>query len=730
MKYIVAFIFILSGLPLLGADLAGIVIDEESESPIDNVIISVEKTSIKIVTDEDGKFEIKSIEPGEYFLQFRRIGYISQRRIVRISESEKASPFVLKMTPKGVTTARVVVKGNNTASKFMELSQHANKLDGKDLQKQIGISIAATLKNEAGIAVRSMGPAPARPVIRGLGGNRIMLSQDNEPVSDMSASSPDHAVTVEPSGAEKIEVIRGPKVLLSTNSTIGGVVNVVKNDIPQEKLSENTFIANTSYESANNSKLAYLKAIIPVSDFVLKGSYSHRNAGDMHSPLGVLENTELKTSSYNFGAAYLMPDFSAGASVSEFSSNYGIPGGFVGAHPKGVDIEMLKRKYAAKLTLDIHREFIDNFSLDLVRNYYKHTEYESNGAIGAEFVFRDFSLDLKANQKNYGIFDFGTMGLFFNYRDLKLGGFVFTPPTSNTSFAPYFFEDFNLGEYMFQFAFRYGYDNFTPDQSYAATSFPVRSRTFHSVSASVSMLKETFKNIFFGANLSRTSRAPSIEELYSQGPHLAAYSYETGNPDLEGEYGYGSELFAYWQSDLVFASITGFYNYLPYFISSSNTGKINYSQLLPIYQSKGVEAELYGIEAKLDHKICKCIRFIANLSYTIGNNKSENMPLPQIPPFKSFLELQYLNNEFELGINAEYADSQERVDKFELATSSYFITGIYGRYSFMALTAYNTVSFRIDNIFDREYYNHLSRIRKIMPERGINLKLQYELYLQ
>ncbi len=730
MKYIILLFAIMINLSLHAADLSGIVKDEDSDQPIEQVLIQVEKSKTLVATGKDGKFELKDLRPGEYYIQIKRVGYINQRRLIKIKSDKDKAPFIIKMTPKGVTTARVVVKGNNTATKFMELSEHANKLEGKDLQKQIGISIAATLKNEAGLAVRSMGPAPARPVIRGLGGNRIMLSQDGEPVSDMSASSPDHAVTIDPAGSEKIEIVRGPKVLLSTTTSIGGVVNVVKNDIPQEKSESLNLNATTSYESANQSRLAYVKAIVPIADFAFKAGYSNRTADNIRTPLGKLTNTELSSTGFNLGGAYLQPNFSAGFSVNQFDTDYGIPGGFVGAHPNGVNIEMLKRKFAGRFTLDIHKSFIDNFALDIQRNYYKHTEYESNGSIGAEFVFRDISIDFKANQKNYGIFEFGTMGTYFNFKDLKLGGYVFTPPTSKTTVAPYFFEDFTLGEYMMQFAFRYSFDNFSPDMSYVSKAFPVAERTFHSVSSSVSILKETFHNIYLGANLSRTSRPPSIEELFSQGPHLAAYSYEIGNPDLEGEYGYGSEIFSYWQSDLVFASVTGFYNYLPYFITSRNTGEINYSQLLPIYKSEGVDAELYGVEVKIDHKICKCIRFVSNLSYTLGTNKTDDLPLPQIPPFKSFLELTYSNHDFECGVNAEYAAEQSRIDKNELPTDSFFIMGLYGRYSFMAWSAYHTLSFRADNIFDTEYYNHLSRIRKIMPERGINVKLQYDVYIQ
>ena len=105
-------------------------------------------------------------------------------------------------------------------------------LPGQDLQKQIEMSLGNTLENQPGVAARSFGPAPSRPVIRGLDGDRVQILQDGQRMGDLSSQSGDHGVTVNPASAERIEVVRGPATLLYGANAIGGLVNVITEDIP------------------------------------------------------------------------------------------------------------------------------------------------------------------------------------------------------------------------------------------------------------------------------------------------------------------------------------------------------------------------------------------------------------------------------------------------------------------------------------------------------------------
>ena len=113
-----------------------------------------------------------------------------------------------------------------------ESFQATNVLGGQELTKELQGTLGATLENQPGIALRSFGPGPARPVIRGLDGDRVLIVEDGLRMGDLSSQSGDHGVNVNPASASSIEVVRGPATLLYGANAIGGLVNVITNDIP------------------------------------------------------------------------------------------------------------------------------------------------------------------------------------------------------------------------------------------------------------------------------------------------------------------------------------------------------------------------------------------------------------------------------------------------------------------------------------------------------------------
>src|SRR5690606_3573431 len=209
----------------------------------------------------------------------------------------------------------------------------------------------------------------------------------------------------------------------------------------------------------------------------------------------------------------------------------------------------------------------------------------------------------------------------------------------------------------------------------------IRKRVFNTYSISISSLYELSDIVFAGINLSKSSRVPTIEELFSEGPHLAAYSYEIGNPELKAESGFGSELFIYHKFEKLFSNINIFYNTLDNYIIPRNTGGINYATLLPVYASEGAGADLYGLENQLDRKICRNFTLTNSLSFTRGIFKS-GASLPQIPPIKGKVEIRYNTDNFIIGLSTEWAGDQDKVDQFEEPTSGYVILNNFYQYNF------------------------------------------------
>jgi iron complex outermembrane receptor protein len=729
----VFFLFLVLSLPINGkildGKIRGIVVDNESNQPIPGVTILFKEINRYLITDMKGEFfitfeqDLKSIK-----LEVSHLGYRENHLKVEI-ESALEEKIIIYMIPKSIEIDPVLVSDYKSYSKFDDLQELTNVLKGKDLQKELGLTLASTLKNETGLAIRSMGPAPARPVIRGLSSDRVFISEDGNKTTDLSATSPDHAVSVDPFNLQRIEVLRGPKTLTQTPTTIGGVVNVVRGEIPTIWHDHILGSIGGYGETANGGYLGSAMVEVPVNRFSIRGEISRRRSFNVNTPAGKLENSYSKNQNYSLGSSYISDHFMIGGSFRRFEIDYGVPGGFVGAHPKGVDITMFRRQFNLKSEFHFHNSFVSDIKINLSRVLYRHSEFEASGAIGSEFRVDNTLGHIHIEHENLGLLRRGIWGLSFEHRDFDIGGLVFTSPAKSINLSAFVYETFVSGRFSFELGARYNFDSIDPARKEIDDKIgEIKKRTFNTYSLSISTLYELTKNVSAGFNISKSSRTPTIEELYSRGPHLAAYSYEIGNPTLEDERGIGTELFVYNKFENLFWNLNLFRNDLSYYIIPRNTGEINFQTFLPVYQTYGIAALLYGAEFQLDWDITSRVKVSTNVSYTRGNFKGTNNSLPQIPPLKGKLEVNHNFLDILFGLNAEWATAQRNVDEFEEPTSGYIIYNWYGQYSISSDAVIHNFSLNIDNILDTEYRNHLSRVKSILPEAGRNFRFTYKLF--
>lgn len=708
--------------------LNGIIIDGETNKPVANAVIQIIETKQITTSDAQGFFFFNSVTEGEYTLKTTHVAF--KESLVKIKFSEQSqSNFIIYMISKTIEISTVIVTDERSVTKFDDLYEMSNVLKGKQLQRDLGQTLAATLKNETGLAIRSMGPAPARPVIRGLGGDRVHISEDGIKTSDLSATSPDHAVTLEPFSIERIEVLRGPRVLLSTPVSFGGVVNVVRNEIPSIIHQGAVGTIGGYAETVNKGCLGSIITEIPLSPFAARLELSRRKSGNISTPVGKLGNSYSENLNYSLSGSYISKFGVIGTSYRRFELDYGIPGGFVGAHPNGVDISLYKNQFNTLAEFKIENELLKKIQFNYSHSYYRHKEFEKSGKIGSEFRIVNDLASIQIHHNKVYFLNSGILGLTLENRDFDIGGFVFTSPTKALHFSTYIYEEFSTGRWNFETSVRYNHDRITPEtekqNSYIGR---IRKREFNTYSASLSLLYQISDVVYVGTNVSKSSRVPTIEELFSEGPHLAAYSYEIGNPDLSAENGLGTELFVYHRFDKLFFHLNFFRNVIQNYIISRNNGEVNYATFLPVYQTTGVNALLYGIEGQIEWNIIENFSLETTLSYTRGKFKENNFSLPQIPPVKGLIGIKYSSDKFIFGINTEYAFRQDHVDIFEEGTAGYSIMNLFTQYDFSANHLIHTFSLSIDNIFNKEYRNHLSRIKSILPEAGINFRFTYKLY--
>ena len=641
------------------------------------------------------------------------LGGFLHSSFAQIIEQDSAQDFVQDL-------GSSVVQTEGPTHAILDGLREDDDLKKDALERKLSTTIAETIKNEPDVAIRSMGPAAARPVIKGLSGSHVEITEDGAFCGDMSATSPDHAVASEVLTAHRLRVLRGPHILAHSFSAAGGVVQVERRDIPFDDTLFHGYVAGYS-ESAQSGYATAVGANASVAGVSLKGELSGRRMGDMETPDGTLKNTDIENGSGAVGAAYAVGRFRLGVSYRWFDSDYGIPGGFIGGHPNGVDIEMWKRDLTLRGLYLPANSSIDTLSLTFRSNQYHHKEYEGS-AVGAEFAVNQRMLLIEKTMANLGPLFGLKLGAELETRWIEMGGYVFTPPTQSYGAAT--FASVTTSGWRgleITAAARMGGAFFRPHESVVADKEAIEDRNFALWAFDVEFSQRVGVGKFLTLDVFRTTRAPTIEELYNQGPHLAAYTYERGNHKVDAESGYGSELEYRTYGEYLNVRASAYGTWFLNHLAPRATGDTNWSQLLPIYKVRSDEALLYGASASVETVAEQGFRAATSASYVRGFYRDARWSdMPQIPPFKFHGELAYLWEHVRSATFADIALAQHKVDKYEERTPGYITFGISLEFRWELTLAHYCLVFRGDNLVDADVRNHLSRLKSVMPEKGRN----------
>lgn len=706
--------------------LLGYVRDSETAEPVSGVQVLLTEITRSGMSHEDGHFYIPELPLGKYTLRTFRIGYQNIVVSVNINHCD-TNRVVLKITNSPLEIAAIQVTEN---AESMNLATTPDiLLENKKLRQQLGRTIAETIANEPGLDQRSMGPAPARPVLRGMSGDRLLLLEDGERTGDLSATAADHAVVIEPMTADRIEVIRGPAALIYGSNTLGGVVNVARGYIPTTWLNHIHGTATYQGETVNSGHSGGFAVTGPLGPLSLRLDGSVRHAGDIRTPIGQLKNTDILTGNASAGLGLTRAWGNLGVAGSYYKSDYGIPGGFVGAHPNGVDIKLNRRHFEAQARFNFPDRLIHQLKLHGTFSRYYHKELESSGILGIEFGVLSYHFSGIAHLRDFGWLKNGILGVWSEIRDYASGGFTFTPPTKEYTGAAFIYEEVHLGKWIFQTALRFDQRLVKPTHELFSKKIGwIRERTFADFSGAFSGMYPINHALTFGGRGMRSFRAPGIEELFSEGPHLAAYAFEVGNPELNAETGFGLEVFTRVTGSRGQAELTFFRNQISGYIFPQNTGLLNYRTLLPTYQFIGLDAVLLGSEFTAEYEILKHLALTGMVSYVRGELTDRQTPLPWMPPLSSKLQLKFTRENWGFGASLRSAAPQARLGEFEERTAGFTVLDLNAQYLLSRGHLLHAFDAILENISNTEYRRHLSRVKSIVPEPGRNFKLLYRIY--
>jgi iron complex outermembrane recepter protein len=445
----------------------------------------------------------------------------------------------------------------------------------------------------------------------------------------------------------------------------------------------------------------------------LRGEASARTAGDLRTPAGRVDNTGLRTWSLAAGAAHVGGRDHIGLAYRYYDNSYGIPGGFVGSHPEGVDIEMRRHSVQGEAHLRRDAGLFRLFDVNARYTNYYHRELEADDILGTEFGLLSAALDAVARHDRAGPFASGALGTRLAWQDYAAGGSTDTPPSVEWSAAAFLLEELDLGRLRLQGGARLDWHRVEPLETETELDIgEVRTRSFASVSGSLGGLYSLTPAVVLGASLARAYRTPDFGELFSQGPHLAAYSFEVGNPDLAAETGLGVDAFIRVADDRLTGEAAVFRNAIANYIYYRDTGELSRTGL-PIYQATGADALLYGFEGSLSVEPLRFLLVSGVASYVRGTLTSTDQPLPMIPPLQGQLTARYERPRYFVGASWRVVADQDRVaaQEFETPTPGHHVVDVDAGYRWVALGRVHALTLRLDNVTDAVVLEHLSRIR-------------------
>ncbi len=703
--------------------LRGEVIDEQNRIRLSGVtvrIIGVEKTAH---TDKDGQFKIDAVPKGKHTLQLTKVNYLLYEQVVDLNDTTPYLQIEIRSEAEQLDTV-TVLGSRQFLDRYKKMSDIT--LDEIELDRRMGMTLAQTLSDQLGISQRSMGSAVARPVIRGLGGDRLLILEDGERSGDKSSSSADHAVAIDPTSAKGVEITRGPASLIYGSSTLGGVINVKRTSIPDYLPKRPTMRLTFQTESVNTGLTGTTGLMVPVRDFVGNIEWNRRLASDVQTPVGVLENTGLSNLNYSIGTSLIKPWGFIGISGGSYQSDYGIPGSPEG-HIQGVNITLDRQRYDGIFEYRFNKDWFDKIKVRTTYTRYVHQELESNGVLGVEFGVLTYNFSMMAY-----LFDNMIAGVWGEYRDHATGGFYWTPHTREFAVAGYYLNQQEIDRLTLQSAIRYDFrraEPFHPGTVIQAGT--VEKRDFGGIAGAVSGIYHWYDNLSTGTTIMKSYRTPGIEELFSDGPHLAVYSYEIGNAKLEAENGFGGELYAEYTSNRFNLNVTLFQNHIYGYLKPTNTGEKEWGSgaagWLWIYQYNGQDVVMKGIETSLETEVLPNFNVQITMSYVNGTIGNDEKPLERIPPLNGRLALNYTLSPFHFHLTSKYSASQTRLGEFEEPTDEYIVHNAGFYFNFMLWQLENLIVFEVENILNTSYRNHLSRIKSVIPEPGRNIKLLYKL---
>ncbi|WP_448245441.1 TonB-dependent receptor [Thalassotalea agariperforans] len=730
-------------------------------------------------TNEQGVFTL-DVKPGRYELHIVADNFVHKNVQVNVIDN---TPVQLQVSLDKSAIEIIDVHATPFHSSNIESALPITVLHGEALRMRQENTLGDSLSKEVGIHSNFHGGVASTPIIRGLDGPRVLVTQNGLDAGDASRIGPDHAVSTETSTSERIEVLRGPATLFYGSGAIGGVVNLVDERIPRDTDTKAEWLVE--HNSNNEQTLASGSLNTAVGNVAIHADGFYRDSENYQIPekngIDEVENSAAESSGFTLGTSYILNNGFVGVSYQNLDQTYGIPGHSHGDENIAVEADLTQERWQLLSELSFDNSIIKSINTKLAFTDYTHSELEV-GVVGT--TFENKTLEARAEILHQDFWDWrGGLSVHYKQSDFTAeGAEAFTPPSETNSIALAWLEERHLGDVLLQLGARIErteitantvnlpeieimaaldahdeHDDHNHSSQEVIRNFNVK-HVFTPVSFSAGLVWDFADSYNIGLSLSHSERAPSASELLSFGPHIGTGSYEVGalfslQEDLHHEQYFGLN-----ENDLKMETannidislrkfkgdfgfiINAFYNQIDDYYYEQATGLFTSNEhehahdehdhdehgdevsTLPLYVFSAQDATLHGFEAQAVWQVTDEFSWKVQ-GDIIRASLNAGGDLPRTPPARIATELSYQGDRISADLFINKYFEQDHTAALESSTDGYVMIDANVNYHFTLGQHDLSVYLKGKNLTDKYAQVHTSFLKELTPLPGRSIAI-------
>jgi iron complex outermembrane recepter protein len=713
-------------------------VSESDGSPIISARVEIVELGRVVRSDAGGGWvvAIDSIQlrrGGTLTIAVSQLGYKAQRVIVPLDGVPREVEILLEPLP--VSLGEVQITAAPGQREPLAVAQSTTTISSRELERTMGATIGAALANQAGVATRWQGPAASSPVIRGMSGDRVLVLQDGVRSGDLASSAPDHAITVDPSAATRVELVRGPAALLYGNNAVGGVVNVISDDIPRWRPERASGSASFVVESGAPGGALSSEHLLAIGANALRVRAGIRLHDDVTAGRGWtdrrLANTQSRSEFAAVGVSRPADRGVTGVAVRSYRFDYGLPVPS-DAQQDAVTLSGERHEIVARAEKDGRGGLVAAYRFDASAQSYSHDESFTDGSVGTSLAVRTLTggASLRTGARS-GLRD-GAFGFGVYHRDNDVtGDQALTPPTGASGMGIYAFEERMLGAIRVPVGVRL--DRFAISSRETERFGAVHSRAFTGLSGSIGVVAPLWRQASLAMTLARAVRSPTAEELFSQAGHTGTGAFEIGDPRLSAEITQGIDaVFRIERRGLALqlsAFATAVDGYIGLYPAGRDTVVADGAggmKSLPLFVVSQRRASFRGFDGSLETVVAPHVILRLTADGVIARDAAGE-PLPFIPAARGAMGLRYEGGRASAGFDARHALRQARVPEGELRAGAYSTVDLHGGVRMFAGGRAHSVNLRVSNATNALFRDASSRVKEFVPNPGRSIAVSYRL---